>query len=79
MSDVNYDSLLKQYKESVDQRVEAIRREESLATQDHSMVAMEHWDTAGLQVQDAEAIAKKARVSIKTACAGRIMASNGRA
>jgi hypothetical protein len=61
MSDVNYDELLKTYKESVDRWVTAIRAEEALATEDHSMVAMEKWDTAGFAVHDTELAAKKAR------------------
>jgi hypothetical protein len=47
--------------------VDAIRNEESLATSDHSMVEMEHWDDAGFAVQDAEALAKKARDAYKNA------------
>jgi hypothetical protein len=64
---VDFDLLLKQYKEAVDAWVDAIRTEENLATEDHSMVAMEHWDTAGLHVHDAERAAKKARDLYKNA------------
>ena len=45
----------------------AIRAEEALANEDHSMVAMEHWDTAGLHVHDTELAAKKARDHYKNA------------
>jgi hypothetical protein len=55
------DQLLQSYKHSTDVWVEAIRTEESLATPDHSMTAMEHWDTAGLHIHDAERAAKTAR------------------
>lgn len=61
MTDIDYDQLLKDYKQTADQWVAAIRAEESLAAEDHSMVAMEHWDTAGFRVHDAELAAKKAR------------------
>jgi hypothetical protein len=64
---VDFDLLLKQYREAVDIWVDAIRTEENLATEDHSMVAMEHWDTAGLHVHDVEATAKKARDRYKNA------------
>ena len=56
MSELDFDELLKNYKRAVDAWVDAIRNEESLATSDHSMVEMEHWDDAGFAVQDAEAL-----------------------
>ena len=61
MSTPDFDQLLQNYKQAVDHWVSAIRAEEALATPDHSMVAMEHWDSAGFVVHDAEASAKKAR------------------
>jgi hypothetical protein len=63
----NFDKLLAEYKQAIDAWVDAIRAEESLATSDHSMVAMENWDTAGLHVHDAELAAKKARDHYKNA------------
>ncbi|MBV9226471.1 MAG: hypothetical protein JO185_09090 [Acidobacteriaceae bacterium] len=57
----DFDLLLKNYKSSVDKWVAAIRAEESLATADHSIVAMERWDEADGAVQEAEESAKKAR------------------
>jgi hypothetical protein len=45
--------------------VNAIRAEEALATEDHSMVAMEKWDDAHFQEQDAQKKAKDARDSYK--------------
>jgi hypothetical protein len=63
----DFNQLLKTYKDAVDAWVEAIRTEESLATDDHSMKQMEAWDTAGLKLLDAEAAAKKARDAYKNA------------
>ena len=67
MSDTDFDLLLKNYKHAVDAWVDAIRAEESLATADHSMVAMENWDAAGFVVHDTELAAKKARDLYKNA------------
>ena len=67
MENLDFDQLLHDYKQAVDAWVDAIRAEEALATSDHSMVAMEHWDTAGLHVHDAERAAKKARDLYKSA------------
>lgn len=67
METIDFDQLLKDYKGAVDRWVEAIRREESLATQDHSMTQMEVWDDAGFQLHDAELTAKKARDAYKIA------------
>lgn len=49
------------YKSAVDEWVDAIRAEEALATPDHSMVAMEHWDAAHFREQDAQTKATQAR------------------
>ena len=67
METIDFDQLLKDYKGAVDRWVEAIRREESLATQDHSMMQMEAWDDASFQLHDAELAAKKARDAYKNA------------
>lgn len=61
MSDLDFDALLKSYKNKVNEWVDAIRTEEALATDDHTMVAMEKWDAAGFAVHDTELAAKKAR------------------
>ncbi len=61
MSEANFDELLTEYKQAVDGWIDAIRAEEALATEDHTMVAMEQWDAAGFVVHDAELAAKKAR------------------
>ncbi len=63
----NFDELLQQYKSAIDAWVTAIKAEEALANDDHSMVEMEKWDAAALEVVDAEAVAKKAREYYKNA------------
>jgi hypothetical protein len=55
MSKADLDQLLSAYNEAVDEWVEAIRAEEALATEDHSMIAMEKWDDAHFREQDAQA------------------------
>lgn len=67
MENTNFDQLLSNYKQAVDRWVEAIKSEEALATEDHSMKQMELWDDAGLKVHDAELTAKKARDQYKNA------------
>ena len=67
MENLDFDQLLHDYHQAIDAWVDAIRAEEALATDDHSMVAMEHWDAAGLAVHDAELAAKKARDQYKNA------------
>jgi hypothetical protein len=67
MENLDFDELLKAYRETVDRWVDAIHAEESLATEDHSMVQMEKWDNAGFALHDAELAAKKARDAYKNA------------
>lgn len=67
MENLVFDQLLKTYKSAVDRWVEAIRNEEALANDDHSMVEMERWDDAGFKVDDAEQAAKDARDAYKNA------------
>lgn len=67
MADQDFDALRAAYKAAVDHWVEAIRAEEGLATEDHSMIEMEKWDDAGFRLLDAEAGAKKARDAYKNA------------
>jgi hypothetical protein len=67
MKNLDFDQLLHDYKQAIDAWVDAIHAEESLANDDHSMVEMEKWDTAGLRVHDAEMAAKKARDLYKNA------------
>ena len=64
-NDTNLDQLRLTYKQAVDEWVDAIRAEEALATPDHSIVAMEHWDTAHNQEHDAHMKASAAREAYK--------------
>jgi hypothetical protein len=67
MDNLDFDQLLSEYRQAVDHWVDAIHHEESLATTDHSMKAMELWDEAGLKLHDAERNAKTARDAYKNA------------
>ena len=67
MNDTNFDQLLSDYRRAIDNWVNALRAEEALANDDHSMVEMEKWDAAGFTAHDAEAVAKKARDRYKNA------------
>lgn len=67
MANPDFDQLLKDYKSAADRWVDAIHAEESLATDDHSMVAMGLWDDAGFKLHDEELAAKKARDAYKNA------------
>jgi len=65
MSEANLDELRLAYKKAVDEWVDAIRAEEALATPDHSMVAMEHWDAAHFKEHDAHHRVTEARDAYK--------------
>lgn len=65
MTPTDLDQLRLEYKAAVDAWVAAIRAEEALATPDHSMTAMEKWDDAHFQEQDAHEKATKAREAYK--------------
>ena len=65
MSKTDLDELRLAYKQAVDEWVEAIRAEEALATPDHSMTAMEHWDAAHFREHDAHTKATEAREAYK--------------
>jgi hypothetical protein len=67
MENLDFDQLLHDYRQAIDSWVASIRAEEALANDDHSMVEMEKWDTAGLHVHDTEAAAKKAHDKYKNA------------
>jgi hypothetical protein len=67
MQDIDFDKLLSDYRRSIDNWVVAIKAEEALANDDHSMVEMEKWDAAAFTAHDAEAVAKKARDRYKNA------------
>jgi hypothetical protein len=70
MSNADLDQLRLVYKRTVDEWVDAIRAEEALASPDHSMIAMEGWDTAHLRERDAHAKATKAREAYQDALRG---------
>jgi hypothetical protein len=53
------------YKRAVKAWIEAIRAEESLATTDHSMTAVEQWDGAHFKEQDAQTRAQQSRDAYK--------------
>jgi len=55
------------YKKPVDEWVDAIRAEEALATPDHSMIAMEQWDSAHFREHDAHTKATGAWQTYKDA------------
>lgn len=59
------DQLRLAYKKAIDEWVATIREEEALATEDHSMVAMEHWDAAHFKEHDAHTRATEAREAYK--------------
>lgn len=67
MSAPTIDELRLAYKKATDEWVDAIRAEEALATPDHSMVAMEHWDAAHFKEHDAHSKATEAREAYKDA------------
>ena len=59
------DELRLAYKQATDEWVATIRAEETLATPDHSMIAMEKWDDAHFAEHDAHEKASKARDAYK--------------
>jgi hypothetical protein len=67
MSKADFDQLRLAYKKAIDEWVDSIRAEEALATPDHSMIAMEHWDAARFREQDAQSKATEAREAYKDA------------
>ncbi|HKN72831.1 MAG TPA: hypothetical protein VJX30_17500 [Terriglobales bacterium] len=67
MSKEDLDQLRLAYKKAVDEWVDTIRAEEALATPDHSMTAVEHWDTAHFKEHDAHSKVTEAREAYKDA------------
>jgi len=67
MSSPDFDQLLAAYKQANDAWVDAIRAEEALANDDHSMVEMEKWDAATLAADEAQSAAVDAREKYKAA------------
>ena len=70
MSKADLDRLRLAYKKAIDEWVDTIREEEELATPDHSMVAMEHWDAAHLKEHDAHTKATATREAYKDGLRG---------
>jgi hypothetical protein len=70
MSTSDLDQLRITYKKAVDEWVNAIRAEEALATPDHSMIAMEKWDSAHFTEHDAHTKATEAREAYQDALRG---------
>lgn len=67
MTKTDLDTLRLAYKKAVDEWVDTIRAEEALATPDHSIVALEHWDAAHFKEHDAHTKATEAREAYKDA------------
>jgi hypothetical protein len=67
MSKADLDELRLTYKNAVDNWVHTIRAEESLASPDRSMIAMEKWDASHFEEEDAHAKVTKARDAYKDA------------
>jgi hypothetical protein len=65
MDKSDLDQLRHTYKQATEKWVHAIRAEEALATTDHSELAWERWDAAGLAEEDAQDEAKIARDAYK--------------
>jgi hypothetical protein len=61
MENTELDRLRFNYKAAVERWIAAIRAEENLATEDHSMIALEAWDQAHFAEDEARNIAKAAR------------------
>lgn len=55
------DRLRQAYKDAVEQWIAAIRAEENVATPDHSVPAIDVWEHAGFDEEEARARAKDAR------------------
>jgi hypothetical protein len=70
MSKEDLDQLRIAYKNAVDKWVDAIRAEEALATPDHSITAMEQWDTAHFREHDAHTRATETREAYKDGLRG---------
>ena len=70
MAPVGLSELRLAYKKAVDDWVTAVRAEEALATPDHSMTAMERWDAAHFDEDNARKKAEEARDAYKDALRG---------
>jgi hypothetical protein len=70
MNKLDLDQLRIDYKNAVDKWIDTIRAQESLATSDHSMIAMEQWDAAHFREQDAHTKFTEAREAYKDGLRG---------
>jgi hypothetical protein len=70
MGKADLDQLSLSYRKAVDEWVDAIRAEQALAIPDHSMVAMEEWDTAHFREDDAHTKATEAHEAYKDGLRG---------
>lgn len=61
------DKLRQAYKDAVEQWITAIRAEENLATQDHSVTAVDIWEHAGFDEEEAREKAKESRQAYEDA------------
>ena len=60
LTNPDLDKLRLSYKAAIDEWVDAIRAEEALATPNHSITAMEHWDSADFKEPEVHAQATEA-------------------
>ena len=61
MKKPDLDQLRDTYKKAIEEWIRAIRAEESLATPDHTIPAVDVWEHAGFTEEEARAKAKEAR------------------
>jgi hypothetical protein len=61
------DQLRQAYKDAVERWITAIRAEENLATPDHSVAAVDVWEHAGFDEEEARGKAKEARKAYEDA------------
>jgi hypothetical protein len=70
MNSAGLSELRLAYKKATDDWIKAIRAEEALATPDHSMTAMEQWDAAHFDEDNARKKAEEARDACKDGLRG---------
>jgi predicted RNase H-like HicB family nuclease len=67
MENSELDDLRQRYKDAVEQWVSIIRDEEALATPDHSISALDVWESAGFREEEARSRAKEAKAAYEDA------------
>ena len=67
MQTTELDQLRQSYKEAVDKWILAIRAEENLATPDHTVPAIDVWEHAGFDEEEAREKAMEARQAYEDA------------